>query len=98
MASDNGIMFDELQVNLERMISVDCIINALEHCKVRLPFFDTPCINDSLTSLLSDFALLFRPFRSFFFRRASGVFISFFDLFNSFVFLLWKDRAICLKK
>ena len=26
------------------MISVDCIMNALEHCKVRLPFFDTPCI------------------------------------------------------
>ena len=23
---------------------IDCIMNALEHCKVRLPFFDTPCI------------------------------------------------------
>ena len=26
------------------MISVDFIMNALEHCEVRLPFFDTPCI------------------------------------------------------
>ena len=26
------------------MISVDYIMNALEHSKVRLPFFDTPCI------------------------------------------------------
>ena len=26
------------------MISVDCIMNALEHCKVRLLFFYTPCI------------------------------------------------------
>ena len=25
------------------MISVDCIMNALKHCKVRLPFFYTPC-------------------------------------------------------
>ena len=28
----------------ERMIFVDYIMNALEHCKVRLPFFYTPCI------------------------------------------------------
>ena len=26
------------------MISVDYIMNALKHFKVRLPFFDTPCI------------------------------------------------------
>ena len=25
------------------MVSVECIINALEHCKVQLPFFDTHC-------------------------------------------------------
>ena len=28
----------------ERMISVDYIMNALQHSKVRLPFFYTPCI------------------------------------------------------
>ena len=27
-----------------RLRKNDCIMNALEHCKVRLPFFDTPCI------------------------------------------------------
>ena len=30
----------------ERMISVGYIMNALEHSKVPLPFFDTPCIRE----------------------------------------------------
>ena len=30
----------------KRMISVDYIMNALEHSKVRLPFFDTHCRKD----------------------------------------------------
>ena len=33
------------------MISVDCIMNALERCKVRLPFFDTHCIGKTERSL-----------------------------------------------
>ena len=36
----------------ERMISVDYIMNALEHSKVRLAFFDTPCIISSIATYL----------------------------------------------